>query len=200
MNPKTVITIGRQLGAGGHEVGRLLARRAGLPFYDEELIRMAANDSGLAKELLEQHDEKPAEPLPFSAWTNPFSPGEPPIGQKTFMAQFKTIQKLAEAGGAVIVGRCADFVLRDRPNVVRVFLHAPLEARVERILARSDLDGKEAKLRIKQAEKNRKAYYNYFTDRTWGATETYDLCINTALVGTEAAVDTILLYAESASR
>lgn len=183
-----VVTIGRQFGAGGLAVGRLVADRLGVPFYDRELISLAAKESGLCEAVFERHDEKPAETPFFAPWSVPFHTAARPLGQQVFFAQFDAIRAAAARGGCVIVGRCADFVLDGRPNVLRVFLRAPLEKRIARVAARDGVDEAEARKRLRAAEKNRAAYYAYFTDRTWGAAETYDLCVNTALFASDEAV------------
>lgn len=184
-----VVTIGRQYGAGGLSVGRFVAERLGLPFYDRELLALAAKESGLSEAVFERHEEKPAE-TPFFAqpWSVPYHTAARPLGQQVFFAQFEAIRSLAAKGGCVIVGRCADFVLDGRPNVLRVFLRAPLEARLDRIMAREGVDEAAARKRLRAAEKDRAAYYNYFTDRKWGDAATYDLCLNTGLFPSDEAV------------
>ncbi|MBQ3810903.1 MAG: cytidylate kinase-like family protein [Kiritimatiellae bacterium] len=195
-----VVTIGRQYGAGGLAVGRLVAERLGVPFYDRELLALAAEKSGLCEALFERHDEKPAEPAFLSAWAVPWhAAASQPIGQQVFFAQFEAIRAAAAKGGCVIVGRCADFVLDGRPNVLRVFLRAPLEKRIARIVERDGVDEAAARKRLRVAEKNRAAYYDYFTDRKWGAAETYDLCLNTArFPSDEAVADLVAAAARSA--
>lgn len=195
-----VVTIGRQFGAGGLSVGRFVAERLGVPFYDRELLALAAKESGLCEAVLERHDEKPAE-TPFFAqpWSVPFHTAAQPLGQQVFFAQFNAIRAAAARGGCVIVGRCADFVLDGRPNVLRVFLRAPLERRIARVMAREGLDEAAARKRVRAAEKDRAAYYDYFTDRKWGATDTYDLVVNTALFPSDEAVADLVAAAARAA-
>lgn len=195
-----VVTIGRQFGAGGLAVGRLVAERLGVPFYDRELLSLAAKESGLSEAVFERHDEKPAgAPFLASSWSLPFHVAAQPLGQQVFFAQFDAIRAVAARGGCVIVGRCADFVLDGRSNVLRVFLRAPLEKRLARVMARGGDDEAAARKRIRLAEKDRAAYYDYFTDRKWGAAETYDLCLNTALFPSDEAVaDLVAAAARSA--
>lgn len=183
-----VVTIGRQYGAGGISVGRFVAEKLGIPFYDRELLALAAKESGLCEAVFERHDEKPAETPFFAPWSVPFHTAARPLGQQVFFAQFDAIRALAAKGGCVIVGRCADFVLDGRPNVLRVFLRAPLKMRLARIMEREGVGEAAARKRLRAAEKNRAAYYDYFTDRTWGAAETYDLCLNTARFPSDEAV------------
>ena len=183
-----VVTIGRQFGAGGRAVGRLVAAGLGVPFYDRELLSLAAEQSGLSEAVFERHDEKPAEAPFFAAWSVPYHVAAQPLGQQVFFAQFEAIRAVAARGGCVIVGRCADFVLDGRPNVLRVFLRAPLEKRLARIVGRDRIDEEAARKRLRAAEKDRAAYYDYFTDRKWGAVDTYDLCLNTTRFPSDEAV------------
>ena len=200
MHPDTIVTIGRQFGAGGREIGKRLAEALGLPFYDRELLAIAAEKSGLAPHLFEQHDERAADRFHYATWTFPFpaASAQPPIGQQVCLAQFQAIRELAERGGCVIVGRAADFVLDGRPHVVRVFLHAPADVRARRLQERDGLSEADARRAVRVADRRRAAFYDYFTDRTWGATETYDLCLNTAVLPTERAVAAIRAYVEAA--
>ena len=200
MHPDTVVTIGRQFGAGGLEIGRLLAEALGVPFYDRELLAIAAKESGLSEAVFERHEEKPADTTFFAQpWAVPYHTAARPLGQQVFFAQFEAIRSLAAKGGCVIVGRCADFVLDGRPNVLRVFLRAPLEARLARIMAREGVDEAAARKRLRAAEKDRAAYYNYFTDRKWGDAATYDLCLNTGLFPSDEAVADLVAAAVRAA-
>ena len=195
-----VVTIGRQYGAGGLSVGRFVAERLGIPFYDRELLAIAAKESGLSEAVFERHEEKPADTTFFAQpWAVPFHTAAQPLGQQVFFAQFNAIRAAAAKGGCVIVGRCADFVLDGRPNVLRVFLRAPLERRIARVMAREGLDKAAARKRVRAAEKDRAAYYGYFTDRKWGATDTYDLVVNTALFPSDEAVADLVAAAVRAA-
>ena len=194
-----VVTIGRQYGAGGLSVGRFVAERLGVPFYDRELLALAAKESGLCEAVFERHDEKPAETPFFAPWSVPFHTAARPLGQQVFFAQFDAIRALAAKGGCVIVGRCADFVLDGRPNVLRVFLRAPLKARLARIMEREGVGEAAARKRLRAAEKDRAAFYNYFTDRKWGDAETYDLCLNTGLFPSDEAVADLVAAAARAA-
>lgn len=200
MHPDTIITIGRQFGSGARTIAKQLAHSLDIPYYDRELIVLTARKSGLDENLLQHREEKPCDPLCLASWYSPFCCNpELQFGQKVFLAQFNTIRDLAEKGGCIIVGRCADFVLSNRPHVVRIFLHAPLEVRIRRIMERLNLDENQARRKIREIEKNRAAYYNFFTDRKWGATETYDLCLNTDGLSQDDVVRTIRLYAQARS-
>lgn len=197
MHSDTIITIGRQFGAGGLEIGRLLASELGIPFYDRELLAVAAKSSGFAEQLFERHDEKPADSLFYSAWAAPFHPPELSIGQQVCLAQFKAIREIADKGACVIVGRAADFVLDGRPRLVRVFLHAELDTRAGRVAERQGIPMAEARKLVRIADRRRAAFYNYFTDRKWGDVRSYDLCLDTARLSTAQAVAVIRAYAEA---
>jgi cytidylate kinase len=199
MHPDTIVTIGRQFGAGGLEIGRKLAEALGVPFYDRELLAHAAKASGLSENLFAQHDEKPAEAFVLASWGAPFHSAEPSIGQQVCLAQFQAIRDIAAKGGCVIVGRAADFVLDGRPHLVRVFLHAALEVRVARVRARQSIPEAEARKLVRIADRRRAAFYDYFTDRKWGDTRTYDLCLDTGRIEPARAVAVIRAYADAIS-
>lgn len=200
MAKRTVLTIGRQFGSGGREIGKMLADRLGAPFYDKELLALAAEKSGMSHELFENNDERPINSLLYSLSVNPYSMGhvpganQMPIPQKLFLAQFDTIKSLAAQGSCVFVGRCADYVLRDDPDCVNIFIHAPLEARIGRIKERLELSSEEARNMILKTDKKRAAYYNSYADRKWGATENYHLSFDGSRLSAERAVDLILSY------
>lgn len=194
----TVITIGRQYGSGGHDIGKKLAEELEITFYDEELLDRAAKDSGLCQELFENHDEKPTNSFLYSLVMDTYSTGyassaftEMPLNHKVFLAQFETIKKIAEEGPCVIVGRCADYALADFPNVVNVFLHADLESRIVRIARRRDVTDAKAKDLIHKTDKRRASYYNYYTSKKWGEAAGYDLCLNTSTLGIDGTIQMI---------
>ena len=142
MATNLVITIGRQFGSGGRKVGRLLAEKLDIPYYDKELLAEAAKDSGICQEIFENHDEKPTRSLLFSLVTGVQMHGDPgsmymdmPLNHRIFLAQFDAIRRIASEGPCVIVGRCADYVLRDKPNAVSVFVKADIRQRVERAVS-----------------------------------------------------------------
>lgn len=198
----TIFTIGRQYGSGGHDVGLMLAKELGIPFYDKELLARAAKDSGFCQELFENHDEKPTNSFLYSLVMDTYSLGyssaafsEMPLNHKVFLAQFDTIKKIAEEGPCVIVGRCADYALEDFPNVVNVFIHADLQSRIRRIAQRHDLSDAKAKDLILKTDKRRASYYNYYTSKKWGEASGYDLCLNTSSLSLEDAIHMIQEFA-----
>ncbi len=198
MANNTVITIGRQYGSGGHDIGLKLAEELGVPCYDKELLSRAAKDSGLCQELFENHDEKPTNSFLYSLVMDTYSTGysssaftEMPLNHKVFLAQFDTIKKIAKEGPCVMVGRCADYALADYTNVVNVFLHADLQSRIVRIARRHDLTNAKAKELIIKTDKRRASYYNYYTSKKWGEAAGYDLCLDTGTLGIDGAIHMI---------
>lgn len=198
MANNTIITIGRQYGSGGHDIGKQLAEELNVPFYDKALLERAAKDSGLCQEIFENHDEKPTNSFLYSLVMDTYSLGyttssfsEMPLNHKIFLAQFDAIKNIAKEGPCVIVGRCADYALADFPNVVNVFLHADLQDRIVRIARRHDLTDAKAKDLIIKTDKRRASYYNYYTSKKWGEAAGYDLSLNTATLGIEGTIHMI---------
>ena len=200
---KTIITIGREFGSGGHLIGKLLAEDLKIPFYDKELLDQAAKHSGLAKEIFENQDEKPTSSFLYSLVMDTYSLGyssgtfhELPLNHKIFLAQFDTIRNIAAKGPCVIVGRCADYVLRDEKNVVSVFVKADMEDRKARAVKYYNVDPTKAEDVIRKADKQRASYYDYYATATWGAVDNYDLCVDTGAVGVDGAVDVLAQFVE----
>ena len=201
MATNLVITIGRQFGSGGRKVGRLLAEKLDIPYYDKELLAEAAKDSGICQEIFENHDEKPTRSLLFSLVTGMQMHGDPgsmymdmPLNHKIFLAQFDAIRRIASEGPCVIVGRCADYVLRDKPNAVSVFVKADICQRVERAVSLYGVDPAKAEETVRKADKQRASYYNYYATATWGDVNNYDLCVDTGKLGIEGTVELIEQY------
>ena len=197
MGKNIIINIGRQFGGGGLGVASELGRKLGIPVYDKELIRKAAQDSGFSAELFEQSDEKRRTFSLSSIFTSIYtSPTENYMSDNgLFEIQCGTIRKIAEQGSAVIVGRCSDYVLRDFDNTLNIFLTSPLSVRVERICERHDLSEDKAEALILQKDRSREEYYNYFTFGNWGVASTYDLCIDSSILGIEGTADFIIDFA-----
>lgn len=198
MANNTIITIGRQYGSGGHDIGKQLAEELHIPFYDKALLERAAKDSGLCQEIFENHDEKPTNSFLYSLVMDTYSLGynsssftEMPLNHKIFLAQFDAIKNIAKEGPCVIVGRCADYALADFPNVVNIFLHADLQSRIVRIARRHDLTDAKAKDLIIKTDKRRASYYNYYTSKKWGEAAGYDLSLNTATLGIDGTIHMI---------
>ncbi len=195
-----IITIGRQYGSGGRELGEKLAQKLGYKFYDEELVNMAAEKSNMSSDILRMADEKATKSLLYSIVTgmdsrflNPYY--ELPINDKLFIEQSNVIKSLAEEGNCVIVGRCADYVLENaKIPSVDLFVYATMEHRIERISKKYDLTKEKAKDKIKKIEKGRKTYYNYYSNREWGNIANYDLCISTSKISVDDAVDVAITF------
>lgn len=194
---KLVITIGRQFGSGGRAVARELGRKLGIEVYDHELLSKAAEESGFSRDIFKKRDEKHRK-FSFAGFfgsENNFSESG-----EVFRMQSETIRRIAERGSAIIVGRCSDYILRDLDYTLDVFLTAPLEARIERVCARMNVSREVALEIIAKKDKNRPAYYNYFTFGNWGVAATYDLCIDTSILGDEGTADYIIEFARKAGK
>ena len=202
MANNTIITIARQYGSGGHDIGKKLAEELKIPFYGKELLERAAKDSGFCQEIFENYDEKPTNSFLYSLVMDTYSMGystaafaEMPLNHKIFLAQFNAIKDIAKEGPCVIVGRCADYALADFPNVVNVYLYADLQSRIARIARRHDVTDAKAKDLIQKTDKSRASYYNYYTNKKWGEATGYDLCLNTASLGIDGTIHMIREFA-----
>lgn len=194
MEKKFVITIGRQLGAGGKALAEELGRRLGVPVYNYEIINEAAKQSGIAAELFEKADESGGNLTPLGTGIWSFGAMSTPgyINNDTLFAiQSQTIENLADRGSCIFVGRCADYVLREREDVLSVFVTASMEDRIARLMKECDKCEKECRAWIAATERKRAAYYNYYTFKTWGAAESYDLCLNSSKLGIEGCADIV---------
>ncbi len=203
MSCNKIITITRQYGSGGHEIGKKLSERLGIGFYDKELISLAAKESGTAPEIFAQADEKVANSLLYSLSTglynygNGFSTGgmgDLPVNDKLYIYQHKIIKEKAEKECFVVVGRCADYMLRHFDNVVKVYIYADIEARVRRAIARNEINPSRAKQAVLKADKNRANYYSFYSGQKWGAPGNYDLCLNTTKLAVDQSVDILESY------
>ncbi len=199
---KYVITIGRQYGSGGREIGRMVANALGIKYYDKELLTEAARSSGVCQEMFEAVDERT--PSFFSnLWsfnlgfnTGAYLLGNTPLSDdRIYTAQCAVMRELAEKSSCVIVGRSADYVLRNNPRLVSVFIHASLEARVKRIMGRGDCETEDAARSLAaKKDKLRSSYYNFYTDKTWGNAASYDLSIDSSKLTSEEVCKMIVDY------
>ena len=186
-----IICVGRQLGSGGHDIARMLALDFNAKYYDQEILNLAAKESGFSEKFFQQNDERKGFLKGLfnlgSPHVNSGSVYNSSISQESlFKFQSDAIKKAADQGSCVFVGRCADYVLRDRGNVVNVFITASMEFRIQQIMAKQHIDKLQACKFIEQREANRAAYYNYYTGKKWGSAESYDLCIDTSVLGLQA--------------
>lgn len=203
MKNNLIITIGRQFGSGGREIGKILAEMLDLKYYDKELILEASKASGLCAEHFERSDEKA--PNRFlnalsKGWMSGAS-GIPTSGgwsdEMIFKVQSDVIRDIADRESAVIVGRCADYILRDYPGCVSVFIHANIDDCVQRIVSRNcGISEHEARELAQKRNKLRTAYYNFYTDKVWGDGASYDMCINSSAIGTQCAAELIAAFAK----
>ena len=200
---KTVITIGRQFGSGGREIGEMVANMYGIKCYDKELLSRAARESGFCEEMIQNHDERPTNSFLYNLVMDTYSFGynassfvDMPISHKVFLAQFDTIKKIAEEGPCVIVGRCADYALSEYDNVLNLFIHADEDFKIKRIKERFDdvKTDEQARDMMNKKDKQRQSYYNYYSSKKWGRADSYDLCINSSILGIEGTVKFITQY------
>jgi len=198
MKYNQIVTVGRQYGSGGRYVAQLLAKELDVPYYDKELLVEASKDSGICQEVLEDYDEKQGKNFLFSLMSGVQPRGDTgamymdmPLNHRIFLAQFDTIRRIADQGPCVIVGRCADYVLRDHTNVMNVFVKASTEERIKRIVKYNGADPYKAEDLLKKADKQRASYYNYYATGTWGDVNNYDLCVDTGTFGIEGCVELI---------
>ncbi len=200
---KAIITISRQYGSFGKEIGEKVAKNLNIPYYDKEILNLAAKESGICKELFIQNDEKPTNSLLFSMVTGMRGMGElnsvymdMPLNHKLFLAQFDTIKRIASQGPCVIVGRCADYVLKDNPNALKVFIYGDLEKRIQDIMEEYTLEYKQAKEIVQKNDRQRGSYYSYFAGDDWGKKENYDICLNSSKITRDFAANIIEEYAK----
>ena len=191
MNKQVIICVGRQLGSGGHDIARMLALDFNAKYYDRELMNLAAKESGFSEKFFEQNDEQ------RGIFRSLFHLHAPHIGdnnlynndfsqESLFKFQSDAIKKAADEGSCVFVGRCADYVLRDRSNMVSVFITASMDFRIQQVMTKEHLDHAAARRFIEQRETTRASYYNYYTGKKWGSAESYDLCIDASVLGLQA--------------
>ncbi|MDE7380620.1 MAG: cytidylate kinase-like family protein [Muribaculaceae bacterium] len=189
-----IIVIGRQYGAGGRYVGRKLAERLNLDYYDKELLQKAAGELGFSTEVFSHADEKKPSFfhkifLPSYGITGTYSP-DPMSGEGIYRAQSNVISSIGEKGGCVIVGRTADHILRNHPHLISVFLHSPLPWRAKNIVKRGESDTEKKGIEIAyKKDKQREAYYNYFTGKKWGTASNYDITVDSSLISPDDLVD-----------
>lgn len=198
---KYIITIGREYGSGGREIGYKLAEKLGVKCYDKELLKEAAKESGLSEDLFYQNDEKHQGSFIYSLMMGAYSMSDSgritpdvPLSQKIFMAQFEAIKKIASQGPCVLVGRCSDYVLRDKKNLISIFITGDMDTKEKRIAERLEVGEEKAKEIIIKTDKKRASYYNFNTDMKWGKASNYDLCINSSKVGIDKSVEIIAQY------
>ena len=195
---KKIVTISRQYGSGGRYIGENLAKAMGVPCYDEKLIDMVAKESGFAQSFVAEKGERMTGSLLFniasslSFANNVFSTNNGvTLQDEIYFTQNRIIKELADKGPCVIVGRCADYILREREDCLNVFIHADEESKIERAEKYFNITREEAPAVLKKKDKARANHYKYYTDQEWGIASNYDLCLNSGLIGIEGCVKTI---------
>lgn len=192
-----IITIGRQYGSGGRRLAQMLSEHFNIPLYDKDLINRVSEETGIAGEFFKKVDEQPSDSF-FSMFLNSFSYGnscncEDSVlsGNSLFCMQSKVIRNIAAEGDCIFVGRCADYILRDREDVLSIFITADLNDRVKRVAEYEGISEQSAKDVIEKADKSRAAYYNFYTDKRWGRGSSYDICLNSSKISLEQCMDII---------
>ena len=198
----TIITIGRSFGSGGGYVGHAVARTLGIPFYDNELISKVAEENGYSRDLFSGGEKKRSIFSTSSFFTSGrTSLANPFVGEDVlFKAQSDVIRSIAEKGDSVLIGRCADYILRDHPCCLNVFVTAPVEFRIQRLIEVEGLTAEEAERLMRRKDRTREAYYNYYTFGAWGHASNYHLCVDSSLLGIEGSADLIIEFGRRAGR
>ena len=199
-----IITIGRQYGSGGRALGKMIAEKLNIPLYDKELVELAAKKSNVSLEAVKEIDERASSSLLYSIVTGGWGAKglnvplfyEMPLNDKLFIAQAKVIKELAAKESFVIAGRCADFVLKDNPNVIRVFVHAPLEHCIDVVAPMKNMSRKEAEKFILKKDKYRGEYYYHYTGKNWNDARNYDICLNSSELNYDKCIEIIKNYME----
>lgn len=197
-----VITIARGYGSGGRTIGKMLSEELGVPYYDRELLRLASDESGINEALFAHADEKLQSSLLFrtarGAYTGELIPPDSDdfvSNRNLFTFQAKVIRELAAASSCILIGRCADYILRDMDNVLRIYVHAPFDYCVKRAMEiHPDMSEEEVARLIRRTDKRRADYYLYFTGRNWKNAENYDLCLNSSDLGWDKCVRLVKAY------
>ena len=198
---KAIITIGRQLGSRGREIGRKLSEELGIKFYDKELIVEAAKHSGLSEKMFENIDEKPTNSFLYSLVMS-MQPGSGLYNHyndflnndSIFKIQSDVIREIASQNSCIIVGRCADYVLRDYEGLIKVFIHADVDTRTKRIMARDKVSEKDARNAVLKADKRRGNYYNFYTNGSWGNVNNYDVTLDSGKLSPDDCVSLLAEY------
>ncbi|MCI1930639.1 MAG: cytidylate kinase-like family protein [Clostridia bacterium] len=199
-----VITIGRQFGSNGHEIGKRLAKRLEIPFYDRDIITKAASESNYDEETFKKLDENRSTSFLFSVAMNIFpytskmeNIDQLSISDKLFTIQKKVIIEMAEKSPCVIVGRCSNFILKEKFNCINIFVYGDRHERIEKIAKNENIPFLKSEEIVSKVDKRRAAYYNYYTGEKWGAVENYDVCISSSVIGLDGCVDALERYTKA---
>lgn len=192
-----IITIGRQFGCGAHEIATKLSKKLNIPYYDKEIIKRASKDSGFDEKLFNFYDEKPTRSFLYNISTEglmAFSSAPQTLEDQILQYQFNTIKKVSEEGSCIIVGRCAEYILRDNPSLISVYLHADEKFRLRRVINQYGYSEKNALKEMKSIDKKRARFHNFYSDKNWGDAATYNLCIDVSMLGIDETVELIEQY------
>lgn len=207
MTTSTIYTFEREFASGGHIVGERLAAKLGIPFYDSQIVDLAAKSAGVNRKLFEGYDEKPTNSFLYSLVMGTYTTMNPVsqtpslnISDRLFAEETEIIRAAADKGPCVIVGRCSSYILRDRPNVVRTFITADLKARVEHAINDLAMSPNRIEDELCKRDKKRSNYFNYYSGQKWENASSYDITISTSKVGYDGAVDMILAFGELLER
>ena len=192
---KSIITISREFGSGGHSIGEAVAKKLGYRFFDRELVNQVAERSGFSPEFIEESGEYASakNSLLFAiATANQYTMNGISMLDKLYIEQTKIIEEIAQEGNCVIVGRCSDYILREYEDSLHVFIHADMKSRAKRIVERFGEQERSAEKRLSEKDQKRKVYYKNYTGRSWGQAQNYDLCLNSGVLGSERCVELIV--------
>ncbi len=199
-----IITISREFGSGGKDIASILGNKLNIPVYDKNLFTLAASQSGISEDLFYQHDDKKPDSFIYSLAMGAFPMvngntiyPDLPMNNQVFLALLETIKSVSDKGPCIIVGRCADYILKDMSNIVKVFITADYDFRLARTMQIENLPKNKAEELVKKMDKNRASHYKFYTDNKWGSAENYDLCINSSKIGIEKTADIISEFVQS---
>ena len=193
---KKLVTISREYGSGGRIIGKILADKLGVPFYDKEIIDMAVQESGFSREMIENAELKAKSSFAYNLasalnFSEGMSAGPLSVNEKLFLAQFQVIAEIGKTGEGVIVGRCADYILKDNPDTISVFCFSDLEERIRFSINEYDVPAKQAKKIVQEKDMKRARFYEFHTNQKWGDAKNYSLLINTSKMSTDEVVEII---------
>jgi cytidylate kinase len=199
MKGQIIISIGREFGSGGHEIAERLSKHYDIPMYDKEIFEHIEENEAISAEVAKFFDERPVSPIFYPV---SFDAGNLPLEQTVANHIFNFIRTKGEKEkkSFVIVGRCAEYVLRDNPNMISIFILGDVETKCKRVMAKYDLDEKAALSRMRKEDKMRKTYHNFYADGKWGDSRSYDICVNSSTLGIDNTVETLITYIDKAIR
>lgn len=197
MEKQIIISVGREFGSGGHEIAERLAKHYNIPLYDKEIFDHVEEKGAISKDVARYFDEKPVNPIFYPVMMDG---SNLPLEQTIANHIFDFIRTKGETESFVIVGRCADYVLRENPNTISIFILGDREAKCKRVMEKYGLDEKAAYSKMKKADKMRKTYHNFYSDGKWGDSRSYDICVNSTKLGIDLTVDSLIAYIDNSRK